>query len=110
MRIEEFCGMGSKELPKVGDKCTMHLWSDSHACQVTRVSKSGKTMWIKKNKVKVDPNSDGGMGHQDWLIYENEFEGDEMKITLRRNGKWRETGSNCYVSLGQWHEYYDWSF
>lgn len=110
MRIEEYCGMGSRELPKAGDKCTMHLWSDSHACQVVRVSASGKTMWIKRNRVEVDPKSSGGIGHQDWLIHENEFEGDEMKITLRRNGKWRESGSDCYVALGQWHEYYDWSF
>ena len=52
MRIEEACGMSSTATPKVGDKCTMHLYSDSHACQVVRVSASGKTMWIKRNKVE----------------------------------------------------------
>ena len=110
MRVEELAGMGSKATPKVGDKCTMHLFSDSHACQVVRVSKSGKTMWVKRNVVTADKTKEGGMGHQNWILHENEFEGGEMKITLRRNGQWRETGSNTYVALGQWHEYYDWSF
>lgn len=110
MRIEEAFRMGSPETPKVGDKCTMHLYSDAHACQVVRVSASGKTMWIKRNKVEHEPGTEGGMGHQNWLKHENVFEGEEMKITKRKNGAWRETGSNCYVALGQWHEYYDWSF
>lgn len=96
--------------PKVGDKCTMHLFSDSHACQVVRVSDSGKTMWIKRNKVEHEPGTEGGMGHQNWLKHENVFEGDEMKITKRKNGQWRETGSNCLISLWYWHEHYDWSF
>ena len=110
MRIEEAARMGSTATPKVGDKCTMHLYSDAHACQVIRVSASGKTMWIKRNKVEHEPGTEGGMGHQNWLKHENVFEGEEMKITKRKNGDWRETGSNCYVALGQWHEYYDWSF
>ena len=33
-----------------------------------------------------------------------------LKEVKRTERGWRETGSNCYVSLGQWHEYYDWSF
>lgn len=110
MRIEEACRLGSTETPKVGDKCTMHLYSDSHACQVVRVSASGKTMWIRRNKVEHEPGTEGGMGHQNWLKHENIFEGEEIKITKRKNGDWRATGSNCYVSLGMWHEYYDWSF
>lgn len=111
MRVEENVGFGSNAIPKVGDKCTMHLWSDSHACQVVRVSPSGKTMWIKRNAVVADKTKEGGMGHQNWIIHENEFQSDhEMKITKRKDGKWRETRSNLYVSLGQWHEYYDWEF
>lgn len=110
MRVEEAIHAGNTDVPKVGDKCTMHLYSDSHACQVVRVSQSGKTMWIRRNEVTVDPASPGGMGHQDWVLHENEFKGDEIKVTKRRNGDWRETGTNTYVALGQWHEYYDWSF
>lgn len=110
MRIEEFIKFGAGIKPEVGMKCTMHLYSDSHACQVVRVSPSAKTMWVKRNHVEVDPKCEKYMGHQNWLIHENEFEGREMKITLRKDGCWRETGSNIYVTLKQWDEYYDWSF
>lgn len=110
MRLEEYNGYGSTDIPKVGGKCTMHFYSDSEPCQVVRVSKSGKTMWIRENKTEHDKTKEGGMGHQNWLIHENEFVGDERKISLRRNGQWRESKTNTYVALGQWHKYYDWSF
>lgn len=110
MTLSEYCNVGSTEMPKVGDKCTMHLYSDSNPCQVVRVSKSGKTMWIQENETEHDKTKEGGMGHQNWLIHENKFVGDVMKITKRKNGQWRETGSNCFVALGQWKKYYDWEF
>lgn len=52
MTLDEYCNVGSTSIPKIGDKCTMHLWSDSNPCQVVRVSKSGKTMWIRENKTE----------------------------------------------------------
>lgn len=129
MRIEEFCGMGSNEKPTVGMKCTLHLYSDSHACQIVKVSSSGKTIWIRRNVVTCEKPE--GAGHQNWNIHENEFEKvvsdfgrysnkpvlidtpdnySFYKATLRKDGKWRTSGENIYVALGQWHEYYDWSF
>lgn len=110
MRMEEKLGYGSTETPKVGDKCSEHWFSDCHACQVVKISKSGKTIWIRQNKVVADQTKELGMGHQHWIIFENEFEGSEHKVTLRKDGKWRSTGTNNYVSIGQWHEYYDWEF
>lgn len=110
MRPEELMNFQTTVQPKVGDKCTMHLWSDAHACQVTRVSASGKTIWIKRNVVTVDKTKENGMGHQNWILHENELEGDEMRITKRKNGRWRESRSNTLVIFGQWHEYYDWEF
>lgn len=98
-------------MPKVGDKCTMHLWSDSHACQVSKVSASGKTIWIKRNAVVADPSKENGMGHQNWIIRENKFESDdEMKCTRRKDGRFRESGSNNLITIGLWHEHYDWEF
>ena len=126
MRIEEWAGAGSNVIPVVGGKCTLHLYSDSHACQIVKVSPSGKTIWLRRNVVTVDPNSEKGMGHQDWVIHENEFmkvrsnqtlclaeEPDNYtfyKATKRKNGNWRTSGSNLYVQIGVAHEYYDWSF
>jgi len=109
MRYEELVNAAS-DVPKVGGKCTIHLYSDANPCQIVRVSASGKTIWIRENKTEHDPTKEGGMGHQNWLIHENEFEGDEMKVTKRKNGQWRTTGSNCFVVIGQWHKYYDWEF
>ena len=110
MRIEEYTGSGSLDKVEVGMKCTIHFYSDADPCEVVKVSKSGKTCYIRRNEVCHDPSKEGGMGHQNWLIHENEFEGDVMKITKRKNGQWRETGSNCFVALGQWKKYYDWEF
>ena len=110
MRLEECCNYGSKETPKVGDKCTIHFFSDSHPAQVIRVSKSGKTMWIRENYVEADKSKKLEFGHQEWIIYENSFEGCEQRVTLRKNGVWRTSKSNCYVALGQWYYYYDYSF
>lgn len=130
MRIEEFCGMGSNEKPTVGMKCTLHLYSDSHACQIVKVSPSGKTIWIRRNVLTCEKPE--GAGHQNWTIHENEFvkvktdfktckefaepvlidKPDNFsfyKATLRKDGKWRTSGDDLYVALGQWHEYYDWT-
>ena len=59
MRYEEYAGVGSDGVPKVGDKCTMHLFSDANPCQVVRVSASGKTIWIKENATEHDKSKEG---------------------------------------------------
>lgn len=43
MRVEEACGFGKGAKPEVGMPCTLHMYSDSQACEVVKVSKSGKT-------------------------------------------------------------------
>ncbi len=128
MRIEEFAGMGSSKQVEVGMKCTIHFYSDCHPCEVVKVSKSGKTCYIRRNVVIADPNKEGGMGHQDWLFKEGDFmtvlDREKKKqvladkpdnhtyyrVTKRKNGSWRTSGSDLYVCMGQWHNYFDWSF
>lgn len=128
MRVEEWAGMGQAPVVQVGTKCTIHLYSDAHPAEVVKVSKSGKTCYIRRNEVTKDPNSTGGMGHQDWLFKEGDFmkvmnrETKELglieqpdnytyyKVTKRKNGAWRTSGSNLYVAMNQWYSYYDWSF
>lgn len=51
MRVEEVCGFGKGAKPEVGMLCTLHMYSDSQACEVVKVSKSGKTCWIRRNLV-----------------------------------------------------------
>ena len=128
MRLEEWAGMGKAQKVEVGMKCTIHYYSDSHPAEVVKVSKSGNTCYIRRHEVTADPNSEGGMGHQDWLYKEGDFmkvwnhetEKEELaekpdnytyyKVTKRKNGAWRTSRSNCYVAFGQWKEYFDWSF
>ena len=128
MRIEEYFGWGCKPEIKVGEKCTIHYYRDSHPAEVVEVSKSGKTCWIRRNVVTADKTKEGGIGHQNWLFKEGGFmkirvDGSEepqlaeepdnytyYKVTKRKNGNWRTTGSDLYVAMGQWHNYYDWSF
>ena len=133
MRIEELAGMGSNPKVEVGTKCTLHFYSDSHPAEVVKVSPSGKTCWIRRNEVIADKTKDGGMGHQNWIFKEGDFmkvkhnaitfeDYDEptlvdkpdnytfYKVTFRKDGRWRTTGSDIYVAMNQWHNYYDWSF
>lgn len=136
MRVEEMIKAGA-EVPTNGMPCTIHYYSDAEPAQVVKISKSGKTAWIRKNIVTVDPNSEGGMGHQDWVIHKDEFSkvGEEwdakagkyidyeepqlakkpdgftfFKITKRKDGCWRTTGSNLFVQLGIARKYFDYSF
>ena len=134
MRVEEFVGIGNEDAV-VGEKCTVHYFSDSEPCQVVKVSESGKTCWIRKNIVQADDSKgDCCVGHQNWKIFENEFEKvcveykpkyieykeprlaerpdnySYFKCTKRKDGKWRTVGSDLYVAMGQWHKHYDWSY
>ena len=121
MRVEELIGAGSAKAPRVGAKCTIHYYSDSEPCQVVKAS--AKTIWIRVNESAADESKGGlGMGHQNWKFEEGVFMkcGGKLaekpdnfsffKATLRKDGKWRTTGSDLYVAMGQWHKYYDWSF
>lgn len=125
MRVEEFAKMGKKECVNIGDKCTLHYYSDSCPAQVVSVSKTGKTAYIRTNKVESVGKE---MGHQEWAFKEGVFETshtDEQgnlqlaespdnhtffKITKRKDGCWRTSKSNIYVCFGQWKYYYDWGF
>lgn len=108
MRIEEYCGMGEKT-PFVGMKCTLHYYSDSEPATVTRISKSGKTLWVRKNKTEADSTKENGMGHQNWIIHD-ELQGEEKRFFLTKSGKWYNSGKTIYLQLGTHHKYYDWSF
>jgi len=128
MRVEEFFKVGSNVTPVVGGKCTIHYYSDAEPAQIVGMSKSGKTLYIRVNKTESDASKDLYIGHQDWIIKENEFvttcaddDGEPkladkpdnhsyFKVTKRKDGSWRTVRSNLYVDLNQWKKFYDWSF
>ena len=94
--------------PEVGMGCTECLWSDTHACTITRISPSGKTIWYKNDIAKVVKGScqDGSAEYE----YEFDESAPENKATLRKNGRYRATGTNYLIAIGHRREYYDPSF
>lgn len=102
---------------EVGDGCTYHLWSDSHACTV--IKRTPKTITIQRDKATLDPNfkpewiPGGFAGHcvnQDEQRYSYERDPNGEIITAR----WSEKrGGFVYldkiISLGR-DEYYDYNF
>ena len=96
-----------KELirPEVGMGCTECWWSDSHAATITKISPSGKTIWYRRDKAKVVSGScqDGSAEYE----YEFDENGYDHKATLRKDGKYRATGTDCYIALDCRVEYYD---
>lgn len=94
--------------PEVGMGVTECLFTDSHSCTISRVSSSLKTIWYKRDKCEVIAGScaDGS------AVYgcNPNPEAYEQKATLRKDGKYRATGTNFFIKLGIRYEYYDPSF
>lgn len=113
-------------LPQVGDGMTLHIGSDAKACTVREVSKSGKTIWLSRDKAtrtnkQDDTFSPGGFfGHtespkgQAWE-YETVDTASWQKVTWRENvQRYVLTGvpsrqRGWYASAGR-HEHYDYNF
>lgn len=71
--------LAGNKLPHVGEPATYYIGSDQYAAEVTRVSESGKTIWVALL---------GGAGR-------------EMKCMARTEGRWRVTGLRGSVALGR---------
>jgi len=95
--------------PEVGKGATIIMWSDRHACTISSVSKSGKTLKvIEDESIRVDKN---GMSDQQDYEY-RPGKGGEQVFTLRKNGAWVAAGckSGPRLSIGFRDTYYDFSF
>lgn len=101
---EEFCKDYFLK-PNVGTGCTECLYTDSHACTITKVSPSGKTIWYRRDRAKVVSGSamDGSAEYE----YEFDENGYDEKATLRKGGIYRATGTDFYIAIGVRREYYD---
>lgn len=102
---------------EVGDGCTYHLWSDSHACTV--IKRTPKTITIQRDKAIIDPNF-----KPDWIpggFAAHCTNQDEQSYTYERDPKgeivtarWSEKrGGFVYldkiITVGR-HEFYDYNF
>lgn len=96
---------GAFETPQVGMGATLVMWTDTHAYTITRVSKSGKSFWMKQDKaIRIDDN---GMSDCQEYRYEPQPEMPEEMVRMTKRG-WMHDG--MFVRVGQRSEYYDYSF
>ena len=91
--------------PKVGMGCTECLFSDSHACTITKVSESGKTIWYRNDIAKVIAgSSQDGSAKYEYTFDENGY---DKKATLRKDGNYRATGTDYFIVINHKEEYFD---
>jgi hypothetical protein len=90
--------------PTIGMGVTVYHFTDRTAHTVIRVSPSGKTAWIQRDRaVNIGP------GHtQDWEITPDS--GGVVSEIRLRNGRWFQLGTKHAVLLGERRERYDFEF
>ena len=95
-------------IPEIGLGATVCLWSDRLPYTIIKVSKSGKTITLQADRYhRLDSN---GMSEDQRYIYQPNINGDIIKASLRKNGVFRVSKTNCSVILGFRQRYYDYSF
>lgn len=94
--------------PEEGMGATACYYTDRQAFTVTRVSDSGKSFWMSRDKaVRIDQH---GMSDAQEYAYVTDPDGGNFAVTLRKNGKYKMMGSSVTVLVGVRREYYDHSF
>lgn len=87
---------------------TIHVGSDSYPATVIQVTRNGKRVVVQEdNAIRVDTN---GMSESQQYTYEPNPQGAIHIATLRKDGKYRETGGKTPISIGFRRKYYDYSF
>jgi hypothetical protein len=99
--------------PTVGMGATIYAGSDAYPATVSRVSPSGKTIWVRKDEHMVVSGT-WEAGNVDYVTYPNP-DADERQYTLRSNGRWMAKGTPVnarygHLSLGARHYAQDPSF
>lgn len=95
-------------IPTIGLGVTVYHWSDRSAGTITKISKSGKTIWFRQDTAtRTDKN---GMSDTQSYSYQPNPEGREYRATLRKDGTWRCSGGKQHVGLGYRRAYHDYSF
>jgi hypothetical protein len=98
--------------PKVGDGCTILMWSDRHAATITKVSSNGRRIWIKEDiSTRTDKN---GFSENQTYTYKTDHAAPPVLYTLRKNGKYIKAGEPLRYGLtlliGKRMTYFDYSF
>lgn len=106
--------MSTKEFkkPEVGQDCTMAVGSDRYPFRIIKVTKSGKTFWMKSlDARRIDKN---GMSESQTYVYCELPEGlGEIRRVFWRRAKNRTgwySDQHCPVGVGHAEMYQDPSF
>lgn len=103
--VNAFFNGGAFANPSVGLGATLLYWTDTHAYTITRVSSSGKTFWMKRDKaVRIDGNR---MSDSQQYRYEAQPDMPEERVRMTKRG-WMCRGQ--FVRVGYRDEYYDYTF
>jgi hypothetical protein len=94
--------------PIIGMGATHQLYTDRHAYTVIRVSDSGKTCWLQRDKATMREGY-SVFGQQSY-IYELNPEAGEKRCYRSKDGKWKMGLLKDLVYLGVREEYYDPTF
>ena len=111
--VNTSAGMTGMPSPEIGMGVTKYSGSDCYPYTVTEIV-APKTIKVKANDYRADPDKEGGMGHQNWIIDEEPRENaEELTLTLRKDGYWYRKGSSMGYGrfvLGSRDYYYCWEF
>jgi hypothetical protein len=104
--MEMWCRNMLDVVPKVGDGATLHYVSDRVAHTVVRVSKSGKTVWLGRDRSTVVSGS-AADGSAEYEHEHGTTEDRVARLTTRKSGRraWRSGGQ--LVSMGYRSAYRD---
>lgn len=88
----------------IGMPCTMCVGSDRYPFEVTHISESGKTIWVREmtaiptaNYNRLDPE----------YTYESNKKGRLANFSLRKDGRFRSVGGDTPLTLGVARKYID---
>lgn len=98
----------TSDMPTIGMGATIRIGSDSYPATIIQVTRNGRRIVLQEdNATRTDNN---GLSELQEYTYETNSNGTTHIATLRKDGRYRLTGGQIPVSLGNRRKYLDPSF
>ena len=98
----------SNPRPEIGMGVTWSVGSDRYPGTIIDISASGKRITFQEDSAtRTDSN---GMSESQTYTFQSDPQGTIHTASLRKDGRWRITGSKMPVYIGNRAKYYDYSF
>jgi len=89
----------------VGDGAAFNINGDSYPVTIRKISSSGKTLWVSRDEFRGTPGANSYEVAEKTGVYiprDEDHPEAWKKFTLRRDGTYREVGTNyCYLTPGR---------